>query len=353
MDHLRTRLGAFSAAALLLLSTAACSDADNTEKASSVTSGPATKTIVAAANAFLGKLSGSEKSSVLFARDDKAQKQRWSDLPEGLFERKGLMVGNLDQAKVDAFLAVMKATLSAEGYARVMAEWAADDALAGSENGGGGQGMRYGKKYYWIGIIGEPSESAPWQWQFGGHHVTVNATIKGDDLSLTPSFIGAQPTNYAANGDAVRPLGDIEDAAFAFVNSLNDADKSKAVLGGTPIDLVLGPGQECRTIRSEGLPGSGMEAEQQESLIRLINLYAGLANDEDVVARQAQLRADLPNTHFAWYGPTTAGTAAYFRVTGPHLVIEYSPQSMGGDAVEHIHGVYRDPTNDYGGTVCS
>ena len=43
----------------------------------------------------------------------------------------------------------------------------------------------------------------------------------------------------------------------------------------------------------------------------------------------------------------------HFRVTGPHVVIEYSPQSIGGDAANHIHGIYRDPTNDYGGTVCS
>jgi hypothetical protein len=29
-------------------------------------------------------------------------------------------------------------------------------------------------------------------------------------------------------------------------------------------------------------------------------------------------------------------------------VIEYSPQQMGGNAANHIHGIYRDPTNDYG-----
>jgi hypothetical protein len=52
---------------------------------------------------------------------------------------------------------------------------------------GGSGGNTYGKKYYWIAIIGEPSTTESWQWQFGGHHVTVNATIKGEDLSLTPS----------------------------------------------------------------------------------------------------------------------------------------------------------------------
>jgi len=30
------------------------------------------------------------------------------------------------------------------------------------------------------------------------------------------------------------------------------------------------------------------------------------------------------------------------------VTIEYVPQRMGGDALKHIHTIYRDPTNDYG-----
>jgi hypothetical protein len=55
-------------------------------------------------------------------------------------------------------------------------------------------------------------------------------------------------------------------------------------------------------------------------------------------------RAKLADTYFAWSGPLTNGSAAYFRIQGPTLVIEYAPQ--GG--VDHIHTIYRDPTNDYG-----
>ncbi len=45
--------------------------------------------------------------------------------------------------------------------------------------------------------------------------MTVNATIAGPNISLTLSFIGAQPASYTdAAGKTVRPLGDIEDEAF-------------------------------------------------------------------------------------------------------------------------------------------
>ncbi|GIJ43513.1 hypothetical protein Val02_03990 [Virgisporangium aliadipatigenens] len=310
-------------------------------------SGAADVGIAAAAQAFLGTLDARQRDAVLFDRGDRAQKQRWSNLPAGLYERRGVRTGDLDRPQLDAFLALMRATLSAEGYERVVAQWSADDAMPA----GGGR-ITYGREHYWIALIGEPSATEPWQWQFGGHHVTVNATIRGDRLSLTPSFLGAQPASYPAGGTTVRPLGDIVDRAFALVNSFDANARQRAVLGGTPVDLVLGAGQDCRRIPAEGLPGSAMTTAQRAAFLDLLDRYGGLGTERLNAARRAQLRDDLPDTHFAWYGPTAAGSAAYFRITGPHVVVEYAPQAMGGDATNHVHGIYRDPTDDYGGTVC-
>ncbi|MBM2619718.1 DUF3500 domain-containing protein [Actinoplanes sp. LDG1-06] len=306
-----------------------------------------TADIMAAAEAFLGTLEGGERDDVLFDRDDREQRQRWSNLPHQVFDRRGLMIGDLDQAEVDAFLTVMRATLSTEGFDRVMAQWAADDALAAADGR-----ANLGRPNYWVAIIGEPSATEGWQWQFGGHHVTVNATISGDSVSLTPSFLGVQPATYESGGRTVRPLGDIIDQAFTLVGSLQGGARQRAVLGDTPIDLELGAGQDCRSIAPVGLPGSAMNAAQRAAFLDLIGEYGGLGAERFAAGRLAQLEAELPDTWFAWHGPTTPGSAAYFRVTGPHVVIEYSPQAMGGDPAEHIHGVYRDPVNDYGGTVC-
>jgi hypothetical protein len=30
------------------------------------------------------------------------------------------------------------------------------------------------------------------------------------------------------------------------------------------------------------------------------------------------------------------------------MFIEFSPQGVGGDPANHVHTMYRDPTNDYG-----
>jgi hypothetical protein len=79
-------------------------------------------------------------------------------------------------------------------------------------------------------------------------------------------------------------------------------------------------------------------------LLEVVREWAGIMSEAYVDQRMAEIRANLPLTYFAWSGPTTNDGTAYFRIQGPTVVIEYAPQ---GDA-DHIHTIYRDPTNDYG-----
>ena len=85
-------------------------------------------------------------------------------------------------------------------------------------------------------------------------------------------------------------------------------------------------------------------------LLDLAREWVGILNDEAAAAKMAEIKANLPETWFAWSGPTTNGSGAYFRIQGPTLLIEYSPQRQRGGAPDpsHIHTIYRDPTNDYG-----
>ena len=107
---------------------------------------------------------------------------------------------------------------------------------------------------------------------------------------------------------------------------------------------MLGPGQDGRVIQPEGIRASALSPAQQTMLLELVREWAGISNDAFAEPRMAEIRANLPQTYFAWSGPTTNGSAAYFRIQGPTLVIEYAPQG----SVDHIHTIYRDPTNDYG-----
>jgi hypothetical protein len=136
------------------------------------------------------------------------------------------------------------------------------------------------------------------------------------------------------------------------LNVLDENQRKQAILSFRLADLVLGPGQDGKTIQPEGLKASNMNEKQRAMLVDVIAEWAGIIHESAAAARMAELKAEIGETWFAWSGPTTAAPgsniAAYYRIQGPHLVIEYAPQQMGGDPAMHVHTMYRDPTNDYG-----
>jgi hypothetical protein len=310
----------------------------------------ATARIVGAASKFLSTLDETQRRKVLFAFEDEKQRVRWSNLPITIVPRAGLSLGELNAAQRSAALALLSATLSRRGFDKVQQIMDGDELLQKSA-----VKPMFGRDLYYISILGTPSEKAPWMVQFGGHHLALNIAIAGEHGVLTPSLTGAQPALYTMNGTTIRPLGQESDRALALLNALDETQRKQAILTYRVADLVLGPGQDGKTIQPEGLKASAMSEQQKAMLVDLIAEWTGIAHDSAAAARMAEVKAGVNDTWFAWSGPTTAPTGhnitAYYRIQGPHLVIEYAPQPLGGDLSMHVHTIYRDPTNDYGRKV--
>ena len=307
----------------------------------------ATSRIVSAANAFLSTLDEKQRNSVLFAFDDEQQRARWSNLPVRMARRAGLSLGELSASQRSAALAFVSSALSRRGFEKVQEIMDGDEVLKTN-----GNNPMFGKDLFYISILGTPSEKSPWMLQFGGHHLALNITIAGEHGVLTPSLTAAQPALYTMNGKTVRPLGQENDKAFALLAALDETQQKQAILNYRVADLVLGPGQDGKKIQPEGLKASGMNDKQRAMLLDLISEWAGIVHNSAAAARMAEIKAGISETWFAWSGPTTAtpgrnGTS-YYRIQGPNLVIEFSPQPLGGDPTMHVHTIYRDPTNDYG-----
>jgi hypothetical protein len=300
------------------------------------------------ANAFLATLDAKQRENVLFAFDDAQQRQRWSNLPTSMVHRAGLGMGALTPAQRAAALALVASVLSKRGFEKVQQIMEADSVLKRDSK----NSPMFGEDLYFISIMGTPSPTDPWMLQFGGHHLAVNVTIAGERGVLTPTLTGAQPALYTANGKTIRPLGAESDKALALLNALDETQKKRAILSFRLADLVLGPGQDGKTIQPEGLKATDMNDRQRAMLLDVISEWAGIVHETAAAARMAELKADLADTWFAWSGPVTAepgkNITAYYRIQGPHLVIEYAPQTLGGDPALHVHTMYRDPTNDYG-----
>jgi hypothetical protein len=306
----------------------------------------ATGRTVAAAEAFLATLDDTLRAKAVFAYADDAQRANWSNLPTGIYRRAGVRFGDLTSPQREAAMAVLAAALSPRGYQKIVEIVTADQVL--KESGGNPPGLTFGEDEFYLSFVGKPSATAPWMLQFGGHHLALNLTMRGADGVLTPTLTATQPATYTLKGKTVRPLGAENDLAFQLINALDATQQSKAILGSRFRDLVLGPGQDGKVIVPEGLRASALTPAQQELLLQLVNEWVGISSEATAKAKLAEIRANLADTYFAWSGPTTPGSAAYFRIQGPTVVIEYAPQNLGGVPTNHIHTIYRDPTNDYG-----
>jgi hypothetical protein len=271
----------------------------------------------------------------------------WSNFPVSITTRPGIELGSLNIAQRAAATKLLQLALSAEGYQKVQEIMGSDQALADA-----GTDFVAGKDHYLIGIFGTPDKTTPWMIEFGGHHLGLNVVIAGPRGALTPTLTGAQPAVYTANGKTVRVLAEENDKAFSLLNALNENQKKKAILNYRIGDLVLGPGHDGQAIVPEGLKGSDMTVQQREMMLSLMLEWAGIINKAYQKERLADLQADLNETYFAWSGPVTHAAGrngtAYYRIQGPKVIIEFAPQATMGDLDNHIHTIYRDPTNEYG-----
>jgi hypothetical protein len=317
----------------------------NTFAQGSPATGKATGEIVTAANKFLATLDDGQRGRVVFDFKDEAQRKRWSNFPTAIFKRAGLRMGELTKPQRDAVLALLAAALSPQGYEKVLQIVEGDEVLKKADGGGR---LIFGRDEYYVSFLGQPSTTEPWMIQFGGHHLGLNVTLLGEQGTLAPSHTGAQPAIYELEGKTVRPLGLETDKAFALISSLDEAQRKQAILGFQMHDLVLGPGRDGQMIQPEGIKGSDLTGKQREMLLDLAGEWTGIMHEAVAKAKMDELKQHIAETWFAWSGPTEKGSAAYFRIQGPTVIIEYAPQRMGGDPTKHIHTIYRDPTNDYG-----
>lgn len=331
-----------------------------------------TETVVAATTAFVNSLDAAQRGKVQFplttqktatpAKFKGGMNGRmtfvgeqygqavWSNFPVSDVPRPGLTLGSLSGAQRGAAMHILQVLLSPKGYQKVLQIMGSDQALADA-----GTPFSSGTDYYTVGIFGNPSTTAPWLLQFGGHHLALNITIAGDQGVVTPTLTGAQPAVYTHNGEKVRALAQENDKAFALLNALDETQRKQAILNYRISDLVLGPGHDGETIQPEGLKASQMNGRQRAMLLDLIGEWTAIINEAYVHARIKEIKAGMDDTYFAWSGATVhepgKNGSAYYRVQGPKLMIEFSPQGVGGDLTMHVHTIYRDPTNDYGRRV--
>ena len=303
------------------------------------------KAQVAAAQAFLALLSPDEKKQALLPLND-PERQKWTNVPTKATDG-GIRLGDLTKPQLESACAFLSTVLSENGYLMARNIMLADDLLLKNEKQAKRRGG-FGSANFWIAIFGTPSETEPWAVQWDGHHVAVNLSIVGEKMTLSPAFIGTQPHKFMLGEEEIIPMKNEIAWALDFMTSLSEEQRAKAIIKTTRGRMQAGAGKDGIMPEARGLACSELTAEQHAQLLKLVGLWVDDLPAKPAAARMKELDAQLKKAHFAWYGPFTPGSDASYHIVGPEIIVEYTGQNLGGDPLDHIHSIYRNPTNEYG-----
>lgn len=265
-------------------------------------------------------------------------------------DRAGVALGEMGERSRGAARDLLRAALSSAGVLKVEAIMDLDAVLRDAERAAGGTGASRDPLRYSVAVFGDPAGAGAWGWKIEGHHVSLNFTVRaGDVLSVTPSFLGANPARVAAGPHAGRRvLAAEEDLARALLRSFDEAQRRAAVIAERPpADILTLPGRPLDAAAPAGLDASGMEPAQREMLRRLVEEYArNLRPDLAAAQLERMLGADLGGVRFAWAGGLEPGEPHYYRIVGRTFVIEYDNTQ---DRANHVHTVWHDLERNFGG----
>jgi len=268
--------------------------------------------------------------------------------------RAGVSLGDMTASQGAAAQGIVDAALSNRGAAEVRAIIALETVLGELERQAGrGNWIRRDPGLYWFAVFGVPGGDDPWSWRLGGHHVAIHVTVaEGQVIANTPSFLGANPATVPNGPTAgARAIDGEERLARDLLATLSGAQRVLSVVNPiAPPDILTGNGRraDIGSVPS-GIRHDQLDAEQRTAMERLIRHYVDRFQPD--VAQGAWDRlsgADLASTTFTWAGPDEPGRGHYYAIRGPGLLVEYDNTQNGAN---HIHSVWRDPTNDWGEDV--
>jgi hypothetical protein len=312
--------------------------------------GVSTEPLRDSANALLAALTPEQRATACFevASD---QWRTWSNVSPFLV-RHGLHLDALSDDLRERCLGLLRASLSAAGYQTARDVMRLNHTLA--EISGGWDEL--GEWMYWVSLFGTPSEREPWGWQIDGHHLIVNCLVLGDQIVMTPCFMGSEPVVAPSGRFVGTSVFEEEEArGYTLMQALTPEQQATARVGMTLHgDVVASAASDNVQVPYAGLRVAEMSSEQQRLLLATMEPYIGRIRQGHAEIRLEEITRHLGDTYFAWIGACDDASPFYYRVQSPVVLIEFDHQRgvhLQNDVPTraHIHTVVRTPNgNDYG-----
>ena len=317
-------------------------------------SGVPTDAIQQAACEFLDGLTEAQRAATVFDVDNE-EWRKWSNVDNGIYVRQGVSLKAMTGVQREAAFQLLRVSLSTRGLEQSRAIMRTDHTL-GELNA---DPNTYAEDLYFFTIMGEPSADEPWGWQLDGHHLIINFFVLGDQVVMTPVFMGAEPVITTSGKYAGNELLQVEqDRGLELMRSLSAEHRAEATISDFKQgrDIRAEANRDNLVLDYAGVRVSSLPEDQRARLVELIGLYVGRMNEGHANVRMTEVVAHLNDTWFAWVGETSDEAVFYYRIHSPVVLIEFDhqapvgvPNSPDGPSRNHIHTVVRTPNgNDYG-----
>lgn len=306
-----------------------------------------------AAEKFAASLTQEQRAKTMFAVDDN-EWRNWMN--QHFYVRQGTGFIDMTEAQREAAFNMLRASLSAKGLKQTRDIMRLNHTLAELT----GKFDEYGEGRYWLTMMGTPSDTEPWGWQLDGHHLIINYFVMGDQVVMTPTFMGSEPvTAFAGKYKGTTVMQTEQNRGLAMINALDEAQRRKAIIqvSKTGNNNLTEAYKDNVVLDYAGIRAAELTNKQKKQLLDLIGEHIGNMTDAHARVKIDEVRRHLDDTRFAWIGGTQNDSVFYYRIHSPVILIEFDHQTpialtnleRGKPTREHIHSIVRTPNgNDYG-----
>ena len=317
--------------------------------------GVSTESVRNAAEAFINTLNPTQLGRTMYPVDD-IEWRKWMN--QHFYLRQGVCFADMTEAQRQAAFGLVRASLSAKGFDLTRNIMRLNETLAELS----GDHDFLGEWLYYMQVFGKPSATEPWGWKLEGHHAIINYFVLGDQVVMTPLFIGSEPVK-APSGKykGVEILQQEQNDGVALLNALPDAQRKQAILNfsKTGNNNLTEAFKDNVVIDYAGLRTTDLAVPVRQSFRDLIHLYVSNMDEGHTRVKMDEVDRHLDNTWFTWIGGMQPDDVFYYRVQSPVILIEFDHQRPANlrkfaadpekPTRQHIHCVVRTPNgNDYG-----
>ena len=162
-----------------------------------------------------------------------------------------------------------------------------------------------------------------------GHHLIINYFVLGDQVVVTPTFLGAEPVHA-------------DRRQICWPASFQSRRRSRARVGRARFRTRSAPRRSSRRrlpgedfttafrdnlqLNYAGIRYDDLSKPQHDLLLNLVDYHVARMRSGHAQVKMAEVKQHLKDTYFCWMGGMADDGTFYYRVQSPVIIVEFDHQ---------------------------